>query len=262
MKFNNISLPYPVLGNNDDVYPLLEDDCIRMADPVKTATEYVFHVDLTQRNQMISELIAEGKAEYACEITCNTTYLRRCIHSAEPHFEIHLKRKDVNGRINFNCFIAVKEDISNYANPDFNEDYHGFTFDLEKGDLLAVFPSSFYNTNIKFDKIQIELPHDLYEQYLRIGNAFPEVIHSSLVHNALVYAISNLSDYADSGKVWSDSLIQRMQEPEFSQYDIDTLKDDVMMVYRFADDLLQDPYKRLLDSLEKINDNMNEETEV
>ena len=53
-----------------------------------------------------------------------------------------------------------------------------------------------------------------------------------------------------------------MQEPEFSQYDIDTLKDDVMMVYRFADDLLQDPYKRLLDSLEKINDSMNEETEI
>ena len=290
MKFNNISLPYPVLGNNDDVYPLLEDDCIRMADPVKTATEYVFHVDLTQRNQMISNLIVEGKAEYACEITCNTTFLRRCIHSAEPHFDIHLKRKDVNGRINFNCFIAVKEAISNYANPDFNEDYHGFKFDLEKGDLLAVFPSSFYNTNIKFDKlfaagsfmqiveadngidktwfnldedkIQIELPHDLYEQYLRIGNAFPEVIHSSIVHNALVYAISNLADYADSGKVWSDSLIQRMQEPEFSQYDIDTLKDDEMMVYRFADDLLQDPYKRLLDSLEKINDSMNEETEV
>lgn len=35
MKYKNVSLPYPVLGIYDDVYPLLTDDCIQMADPVK-----------------------------------------------------------------------------------------------------------------------------------------------------------------------------------------------------------------------------------
>lgn len=289
MKFNNISLPYPVLGNNDDVYPLLGSDSIKMADPVKTATEYVFHVELVQRNKNIADLVTSGKAEYACEITCNTTFLRRCIHSDLPCFDIHLSRKEVNGRINFNCFIAVKEVICNYSNEDFNEDYHGFSFDLEPGDLLAVFPSSFYNINVKFDKlfaagsfmqiveaangiektwfnldedkILIEMPHELFEKYIQIGNAFSEVIHSSIVHNALVYALCNLADYAESGKVWADSLMQRLQEPQFQQYDPDTLKNDMTMVYRLADELLQDPYKRLLDSLERINDSINGEVE-
>ena len=289
MKFNNISLPYPVLGNNDDVYPLLDDDCMKMADPVKTPTEYIFHIDLSQRNKEIEGLISSGKAEYACEVSCNTTFLRRCEHSSEPHFDIHLARTDVIGRINFQCFVATKVPILGYKNKDFNEDYYGYKFDLDKGDLLVIFPSGAYNTNIKYDKlfaagsfmqiveaaegidrtwfnldendILIELPHDLFEQYKRIGNLFPEVIHSSLVHNALVYALSNLSDYADSGKTWSDSLIQRLQEPEFQQYDIESLGKDFSQAYKLADDLLKNPYKRLLDSLEKINNNLKGDTE-
>lgn len=66
MKYKNVSLPYPVLGIYDDVYPLLGDDCIQMSDPVKTATEYQFGIDLKQGNKDIAQLVNEGKAEYAC----------------------------------------------------------------------------------------------------------------------------------------------------------------------------------------------------
>ena len=285
MKYKNVSLPYPVLGIHDDVYPLLEEGCVQMADPVKTTISYTFSIDLTQRNRDITDLVAEGKAEYACEVTCKDTFLRRCYHSNEPHFDILLDRKDVNGHIDFQCFIAAKVDIHGYTNRGFNEDYYGFTFDLEVGDLLAIFPLAWWNTEIKFDKlyaagsfmkiveaadgidktwfnldddrIMIEMPHDIFVQYQRIGNSFPEVIHSSLVHNALVYALSNLGEYQDKGKLWADSLMARMADPQLQQYDLS----DMTQVYRVADILLQDPYKRLLDSLEKIADSQNEEQE-
>ena len=285
MKYKNVSLPYPVLGIHDDVFPLLEEGCVQMADPVKTAIDYTFSIDLTQRNRDITDLVAEGKAEYACEVTCKDTFLRRCYHSKEPHFDITLDRKEVNGHIDFQCFIAAKVDISGYTNSGFNEDYHGFTFDLEVGDMLAVFPLAWWNTEIKFDKlyaagsfmqiveaadgidktwfnldndrIMIEMPHDLFVRYQRIGNSFPEVIHSSLVHNALVYALSYLGEYQDKGKLWADSLMARMADPQLQQYDLS----DMTQVYRVADILLQDPYKRLLDSLEKIADSQNEEQE-
>lgn len=285
MKYKNVSLPYPVLGIHDDVYPLLEEGCVQMADPVKTAVDYTFGIDLVQRNRDITDLVAAGKAEYACEVTCKDTFLRLCYHSKEPHFDITLDRKEVNGHIDFQCFIAAKENIPGYTNRDFNEDYYGFTFDLEVGDMLAVFPLAWWNTEIKFDKlyaagsfmqiveaadgidktwfnldddrIMIEMPHDLFVQYQRIGNSFPEVIHSSLVHNALVYALSNLGEYQDKGKLWADSLMARMADPQLQQYDLS----DMTQVYRVADILLQDPYKRLLDSLEKIADSHNEEQE-
>lgn len=286
MKYKNVSLPYPVLGIYDDVYPLLDDDCIQMSDPVKTATEYQFGIDLKQGNKDIAQLVNEGKAEYACEVTCRGTFLRRCYKSAIPHFDITLGRTEVNGRIEFQCFIATCKPIPNYSNDDFNEDYHGFTFDLETGDMLAVFPLAWWNTNVKFDKlyaagsfmqiveagdgidktwfnlnedrILIELPHDLFVQYQRIGNSFPEVIHSSLVHNALVYALSNLSEYQESGKLWADSLQLRLAELHVLTSE---LKNDMSLVYKAADMLLQDPYKRMLDSLEKIANAQNEEQE-
>lgn len=284
MKYKNVSLPYPVLGIHDDVYPLLEEGCVQMDDPIKTTTEYHFGISLTQRNRDITALVAAGKAEYACEVTCKDTFLRRCWHSSTPHFDITIGRKEVCGHIDFQCFIAAKVDIPDYTNSDFNEDYYGFSFDLEVGDMLAVFPLAWWNTEIKFDKlyaagsfmqiveaadgidktwfnleeqrIMIEMPHDLFVQYQRIGNSFPEVIHSSLVHNALIYALSSLGEYQDKGKLWADSLMARIaDDPLLQQYDLS----DMAQVYKVADILLQDPYKRLLDSLEKIADSKNEE---
>lgn len=284
MKYKNVSLPYPVLGIHDDVYPLLEEGCVQMDDPIKTTTEYHFGISLTQRNRDITALVAAGKAEYACEVTCKDTFLRRCWHSSTPHFDITIGRKEVCGHIDFQCFIAAKVDIPDYTNSDFNEDYYGFSFDLEVGDMLAVFPLAWWNTEIKFDKlyaagsfmqiveaadgidktwfnleeqrIMIEMPHDLFVQYQRIGNSFPEVIHSSLVHNALIYALSSLGEYQDKGKLWADSLMARIaDDPLLQQYDLS----DMAQVYKVADILLQDPYKRLLDSLEKIADSKIEE---
>lgn len=285
MKYN-VSYPYPVLGVNDDVYPLLGSDCIKMGDPIKTPTLYKFTLDLVHHNADIAELIKNGYAEYACEIECRDTLLRKCIHSRSPHFDINLDRKEVCGRINFYSYIAVLKPIPRYVNAGFNEDYKGFSFSLEKGDLLVLFPPAFWNTQIKYDKlyaagsfmqiveaaegidktwfnldeskILIELPKPLFRQYQRIGNMFPEVIHSSLVHNALVYALINLESYRDSGKLWADSLIQRIHdEPELLNYDLTNPMD----VFKMADQLLRDPYKRLLNSLEKLNDKMNIEGE-
>lgn len=152
--------------------------------------------------------------------------------------------------------------------------------------MLAVFPLAWWNTNVKFDKlyaagsfmqiveasegiektffnlsedrILIELPHDLFVQYQRIGNSFPEVIHSSLVHNALVYALVHLQEYQDSGKLWADSLTIRLHELHIMP---DDLKSDMSQAYSVADLLLQDPYKRMLDSLEKIANAQNEDLE-
>lgn len=280
MKYNNISLPYPVLGINDDVYPLLEEDCIRMADPIKTPTEYRFIIDLTHRNEDIETLIEEGKAEYACEVTCSDTYLRHCYHSSDSHFEIVIPRRDVKGRVVFQCFVAAKQSIIGYKNRDFNEDYYGFSFDLEVGDMLVLFPSASYNTDVRYDKlfaagsfmqiveaaddkdriyfnlnedrILIEMPRDIFMQYKRVGNQFPEIIHSSIVHNALVYALANLSEFHEKGKLWADCIMIRMKEPALCNLDLS----DMMQVYEAADILLQDPYKRLLDSLEKLNENL------
>ena len=144
MKSNSACFPYPVLGEKDDVTPLLVDDDIKFRDPVKTKTDYLFHIDLHQGNREIAELINRGCAEYICEVECRSTFFRKCFKSAGPSIDVILSRKAVRGHVDFNCYIIAKQDIPGYSNSGFHSDYGDCTFDLEKGDLLAIFPAAEY----------------------------------------------------------------------------------------------------------------------
>lgn len=275
---SNMSFPYPVLGLNDDIIPGLAGDCVKLSGPQKTISEYEFNVLLKQENAEITQLIAEGKAAYACEIECSETFFRKCVMSATPCFDVVLGRRDVRGHVNFDFFVVVTAPIPAYTNAGFNEDYQGFTFSLEKGDLLVRFGHAIYNTEIKYDKlfaagsfmqirdageidhtgftlaedqIMIEMPHNLFEQYQKVAGTCAEAIHSSIVHNALVYALCNLEAEKDTGKKWVDSLLIRMKELNQPVEDLQNIE----RAFEVADKLLQDPYKRMLDSLEKFNGN-------
>ena len=152
MKLNDVSLPYPVLGINDDIYPLLESDAIIMPDPEVDERFFNFSIRLNQYNSDITNLIQNGQAEYMCEIHCQRTMLRKCITSPDQDLSVTLDRKSLSGKVEFNCYIIVKDYIADYRNSECNPDYEGYGFDLEPGDILAVFPQRYYNVDIKYDK--------------------------------------------------------------------------------------------------------------
>lgn len=272
---SNKSLPYPVLGQSDDIMPGLDADCVKMSFPEKSVSEYKFSVQLCQNNNKISKLISEGKAEYACEINCSGTFFRRYICSCSPNFDITLNRKDVKGHIDFDFFVVATQSIPKYTNEGFNEDYKGFSFDLEKGDFLVQFGKINWNADIKYDKlyaagsfmqirdagdnidriafnleedvILIEMPHERFVQYQKIGRTCSDAIHSSIVHSALVYALCNMESYQGKGKRWVDCLEFKLNEMKVS---VDEFQ-DVKRAFEIADELLQDPYKRMFDAFEK-----------
>ena len=280
MRNKNISYPHPVLGIPGDITPELEEGCVELKVKDRRPVDFVFTITLTQDNTMISDLIKSGKAEYACEVECKDTYLRRCYHSSEPVIEMIINRKDLCGSINFNSFIALKEPLKKYDNPGFNEDYKGFTFDLEVGDILAIFPSVSHNIDIRYDKlyaagtymqiaegradlerpwfdlegskINIELPKAMYQQYLTFANTqYIDFIHASLVYNALVYALRARAEEPEryQGKLWFDSLDARVETDEQLKR-IDS--SDLMGIYEMADIILGNPYKRMFDKLQSI----------
>lgn len=280
MKINNISLPYPVLGNQDDILPLLPEDCLQMDSPeINESDEYVFKIDLKYDNPEIEALVNTGFAEYTCEVTCPATYLRCCVRpedSTKPHFEIKLHRKSVYKRIEFNCYITVKQDIKEYYNTGFNEDYGTATFDLEPGNVLAVFPQASYVTDLCYDqlyaagsfmvvleapveskhtwfnlmdeRIIIYMPHDMFEQFRQINRDknFNELFHASIVFNALTYALSHYDERQHGDKKWALAIKYRIEhESELKNYDITRTE----QAYELAQELLKDPYKRLFDHL-------------
>lgn len=281
MRLSNISLPYPVLGVRDDVLPPLDADCLQI-ELAKEPDAYRFTIKLKQENRTITRLIQAGRAEYTCEIDCQKAYLRECVASPSPSFNVVLPRRKVNGRINFNCFVTVKEPIKAYSNPDFNEDYEGCSFSMKPGDILVAFPQAHFDADIKFDRLQaagsfmviredatipttrfdiasdkiaIVLPTDLYDIYAGgVGDRNMEIIHSSMVYNALCYALTNIPEYSET--LWARCINTRIDtEPELAQYKEFTALD----VPQLAQALLGDPYRRMLVFLNKSNAQTDEE---
>lgn len=271
MNLNNVSLPYPVLGISDDITPLLPENTVSVQ-VLPDARNYLFLIELRFDNEDISNLIDIGKAEFSCEYECAKTMLRRCKKTSEYKFEIQVPRHSINGRINFNCFVSVKEPILEYTNSGFNDDYEGFSFNMESGDILVAFPQFHYDADIKYDKLQaagsfmqiresslheevffditgnkieILLPTNLYQLYCNPqvkGSA--EIIHSSLVLNALTYALINIEEHNQT--TWAKTIDYRLKNEEgFSSDDLA----DVSKIPGLAQRLLKDPYGRLFNSI-------------
>lgn len=281
MNLNNVSLPYPVLGISDDVLPILPEDAI-LFELAADVRYYTFNIDLKFDNIDIQRLIDKKEAEFSCEYECARTMLRRCEVSSEPHFTIVVPRHAINGRLNFNCYVSVKEPISDYSNRGFNSDYEGFTFDMEPGDILVTFPQFHYDADIRYDKLQaagsfmqiresnlheqvffdisgnkieILLPPTHYQLYCNpIVKGSAEIIHSSLVLNALTYALLNIENHEQT--TWAKTIYYRLDiEEGFSRTELQ----EPSNIPGLAQRLLKDPYLRLFNKIIISTPNQSEE---
>lgn len=273
MNRSKISYPYPVLGIGDDILPGLPVDSIDFSCVSKDTYKYHFEIKLRHANPDIENYIRSGYAEYSCEISCSRTLLRQCIKQSSPVFQIDISRKDVNGPVEFNCFVSVKKTIKGLHIQQINKDYDGYTFTLDPGDFLVIFPEYSYDTEIKYDKLQaagsfmivrednrvkcpkfgldsqkieIILTPNMFRQYKEhLGNAYASIIHSSLVLNALTCALFNIEEYSHT--LWARTIQYRLETEEslrqFKSLEVDKIP-------MLAQELLGDPYKRLFDYLE------------
>lgn len=283
MKTKDKLLPYPVLGNYDAVYPMLTDDAVVMPVPQRDENDYIFHIELNQRNQDITKLIGEGKAEYLCEVYCKNTLLRQRYTSSEPVFDFRLGRKVVNGHVDLEFYVVLTQDLK-YTNIGFNDDFAGISFDLERGNILVAFPSAWFNAKIENEKmfalgsfvkikgddvqelsidiakdeaVYIQLPRRMYEQYqttIKPNQDFTEIIISSILYDSLVRLITAYDEERDHEKTWADALKRRIEDLNSKLHKNFRLRpEDAIDI---ADALLQKPYPRLFDSLIVLNEKL------
>lgn len=280
MNLNNVTFPYPVLGSFDDILPAPQEPTV---DVSKDKVNYHFDIKLKYENKDIERLVNEDFADYVCEVTCEATRFRKCRKGKSTHFEIDIPRRAVAGRIIFSCTITVKRTILDYVNSGFHSDYSGHTFNMEPGDLLAMFTPFYYIADIKYDKlkavgtfmeivptddeipstvldknkIELRLPQVLYNQYKDNPDVSskPDILHASLVLNSLIYALCKIENYAK--KKWAETIFYRIDTEdelqEFREQDpIDWRVDKLSQI------LLGKPYERLFNYLINNNDNTQE----
>ena len=273
MKFDSrITFPHPVLGIRNDIlgdpefdYEISEDE-----------NNHILDIKIDLHNPNIKYYIEVKKlARYVCEIDCYRTYYRVCEDSGKPFFHITIPKKEVSGEVNVHLTVTAIDRLDGYTNTLSNTDYSGYEFNLEKGDILAYIGGLSIQTDIMSDEykavgsfvhfkgdsvtdisynlsgqdIEIIMPREMFDQYVNHlkGNRFRPVIISSIVKEAIVYALTQYKTYRLSR--WARILksAEVLNEYDFDEDDIDVLK-----AIQMSNDLLKKPHCQLFDTLEEI----------
>ena len=287
MKIENVAFPYPVQGIGNDI----ESRSFWQFSVDQNKAEYILKIDVQLNNKSIEDYIKYDIADYVCEIECTSTFLRKCERSKDGHFDIRLSKSDVAREVTFELSVVVKERIERYVNTQLNPIFAGYEISMEPGDLVAYMGKDKFSadivyeklknistfmiiredcqvsqTEIKLDteKIEILIPSAMYEHYkeeIKGSSIYSAIIHGSLVFNALLHALSNITSYPD--KLWARCIMTRIEKDvEIAKLNIDPTDDeDREELPKLAQALLGDPFKRLFIGIEKIHESLNFDVE-
>ena len=139
--------PYPVLISDTDDY--VHSSFQFKVDVMKGIRELRLEFLMNLDNDEMNSMIKKGLAEYLIHIECPQTCYRGIVKSNEEDFFKKIPEKNLNGKVSLCAFVVAKTNIESYSNSDFNTDYKGVTFSIDRGSILAI--GGQYDLNIVKD---------------------------------------------------------------------------------------------------------------
>lgn len=224
MQIGNKLFPYPTINNNilkscfkDTVYEfkyvdkndgqnyILENACIEI------------------NNEYIKKLMSEGYIGAGLVIECSTTVFRKMYEVTLEPQTIKINIGDLRDKVVISCYLYAKRNILDYKDNDFLDDYQGYSFEIEKNDIIAI--DDGFTTIIDYDesmdkkvasifqvirsnsvetmtiemktrKIVISLPEEEFVYYdtLRKNDNFQNIFFTMLAIPALTYCLKEFQD--------------------------------------------------------------------
>ncbi len=245
MIYNNREYPHPVLGigigDDASVGGLFNVHLSIKAGRETIRIEPVFKMD----NKYINNLINEGKATFATQIYCRATMFRELRKSQNTIPEtIVIPTPKLREEVEIDFFVCANEHLPDYTNSQSHSDYSSFTFNIEKGEILAYGGKGVFNANktpeelkavsafMNIDKdnkengpihnfydgpkITILLSENDYLKYqdIKINEFAIQVLHSGVVLPALMEAVEKVLDQDDefADKRWYQIVEKLIQE--------------------------------------------------
>lgn len=229
MKYNNRIFPHPVLGIEDDIDGNFEVRLRVSSDHKKISVTPSFILS----NESLEELVKKKEAAFVTQIYCRGTLFRKTYKTTESMpSPILIDSTKLNDKVEVDFFICADNSIENYKNDSASKDYQGYTFTIERGDILALggsgnfyankspeelkSVSAFMNIDTSGDKnkpmynhydgnkITIMLSQDDYDQYqlIKLNPYYTNTLHSSVVLPALIETLrfmdsDSASDYKE-----------------------------------------------------------------
>ncbi len=134
MLYNNRLYPHPVLGIGDDVTGSIEVELRVSSSGKEIEIIPLFKIV----NDALQNLIEKKQAMFVSHLYCRGT-MYRDVFKSEKNIddEIKIVSHKLNGEVEIDFFICANEKISSYNSKEFNTDYKGYSFSVDKGDILA-----------------------------------------------------------------------------------------------------------------------------
>lgn len=221
MLNSDMNYPYPILRGE----PIDYKSGVFLANIKKINENNGFTLNITYsvNNKEIEDLLARRIIAYALQIQCISTWYREIKISDSASQTIFISSSEVHERVDICPCIVALENIEDFSNEDFSEDFEGISFSLHKGEVVGIgerqkFDAIYKNDIIKkgdpivhfvndercsvmfceweFATIQIHLPKKQYEQYNLIGEYEPwkiPLLNAIYVVPTIVQAISEIA---------------------------------------------------------------------
>lgn len=213
--------PYPVLSE-------FYDDYKGGKYSVEISIEQIFEgIQLNFSSTLISDTLIEmlhsKKIRFIYHVECAQTGYREIIITKKFKKTKVISASDLRGKVQICPYIVAAEDIPNYSNSDFHDDYADITFNIEYGCIMGIarqvdfvienYETSIANTdsiftivktsndqgkemqfNIDNDKIIIEMPVTEYFTYKQLNTQpqFRALLNSLTITPVLIYLFQEL----------------------------------------------------------------------
>ncbi len=284
MNSTKWDFPHPLLIEDNDDYifgsfSLVEGKHITKED------EFEFCFTYSLNCPGLEKYIQDHRAEVEIFASSSAAKYRerRCVCSGETTFHFHIPKNDIVKAVDFTAFIVATGD-DKFSLPEHNpEYYHGASFTLRKGDILAISPtitvdlddselqkplasifkisgSTGENATPNFDddKIEIFLPEETYDKYDKLKAHYPTIrrnLSAIVTLSALTEAIEIMQSEDTTryqGFRWFRALTNRL-----TQRGID-IEETEMQSMEIANliygDIISDALSSLKDLLDKVLD--------
>ena len=139
----NKTFPHPVLSpvaaSSDRDYVNREFQATLDLSPTTGEKAFRLAVHYALSEKSLLDLIAKGKAEYATEIHCRETFVRRLIRTGETTDSIDFKKGDLNNWVEVSSYVVCTDKVHNHSSDTFHPEFgDNPSFPLTNGDVLAV----------------------------------------------------------------------------------------------------------------------------
>lgn len=237
MRIGKKLFPYPTINNSKNASCFQNSNFALIYDDVEDDNNLILknaHIELD--NQTLIELFEQGKIDATVIVECSSTIFRKSFKISRIPKDIIVPVINLRDQVVISCFVYATEDFS-YISDDFLEDYQGYTFNIEKYDILAI--DDGFTTKIEYDeskdkkvssifsiikdefisnnvmkieptskKIVIHLPEEQFGCYENMKNNdnYQEIFFSILTIPALIACLQSIQDQMLYGEVTLDNI--------------------------------------------------------